>query len=170
MGRSMIRIVSFTLACSAALVSATLISWATSPNDSEAAIRAAHNSPSAAPSSSRSEKPVRVVYAGYGLNINAARAPEKDQAAHDAGTSIVEAPPATSTAPSLGGFKMLSPANALVDVNTASLDDLNATGGGLIGKAIVKGRPYQKLDDLVTKRVISRATFENIKNRVAVNS
>ena len=58
---------------------------------------------------------------------------------------------------------------SLVDLNTATLEELNAlNGGGLIGRAIIRGRPYQSPDELLHKRVLNRATFERIKDQVAV--
>lgn len=56
-----------------------------------------------------------------------------------------------------------------VDLNTASLAELNGLrNGGMIGRAIVQGRPYASLEDLVAKRVLNRATFERIRDQVAV--
>jgi len=56
-----------------------------------------------------------------------------------------------------------------VDLNTASLAELNGLrNGGMIGRAIVQGRPYASMDDLLAKRVLNRATFERIRDQVAV--
>jgi hypothetical protein len=57
---------------------------------------------------------------------------------------------------------------ARLDLNTASAEELNRAGGGMIGKAIVRQRPYADPEDLLRKRVVSRATFERIKAHVAV--
>lgn len=54
-----------------------------------------------------------------------------------------------------------------VDLNTASVAELNALGGGMIGRAIVAGRPYRTADDLVAKRVLTRATFAQIKGQIS---
>lgn len=57
----------------------------------------------------------------------------------------------------------------LVDLNTASAADLNRLrGGGAIGRAIVQKRPYTAVDQLLSKRVLSRATYERIKDQVSV--
>ena len=55
-----------------------------------------------------------------------------------------------------------------VDLNSASVEELNALGGGRIGRAIVNGRPYRSPDELLHKRVLTRATFEQIKGQIIV--
>ncbi|MFD0938810.1 helix-hairpin-helix domain-containing protein, partial [Methylobacterium trifolii] len=58
---------------------------------------------------------------------------------------------------------------ALVDLNTGSLADLyRLRGGGSIGRAIVQRRPYTSVDQLLSKRVLSRATYDRIKDQVSV--
>lgn len=58
---------------------------------------------------------------------------------------------------------------ALVDLNTASVADLNGLrGGGSIGRAIIQRRPYASVDQLLSKRVLSRATYDKIKDQVTV--
>ncbi len=55
-----------------------------------------------------------------------------------------------------------------VDLNSASVQDLNnLRGGGMIGRAIVRGRPYKSVDDLVRKRVLTRSTFRRIADQVS---
>jgi len=57
----------------------------------------------------------------------------------------------------------------LVDLNKGSLEDLNTLdGAGSLGKAIIRGRPYASVDDLVKKRVLRRTSFEKIKDQVTV--
>ncbi|MDQ0448227.1 DNA uptake protein ComE-like DNA-binding protein [Methylobacterium aerolatum] len=59
---------------------------------------------------------------------------------------------------------------ALIDLNTASVADLNRLrGGGNIGRAIVAKRPYAAVSDLLTKRVLSRSVFERIREQVTVH-
>jgi hypothetical protein len=55
-----------------------------------------------------------------------------------------------------------------LDLNSASIDELNAMGGGRIGKAIARARPYASPEDLLRKRVVNRATYARIKDQVAV--
>lgn len=61
------------------------------------------------------------------------------------------------------------PAIALIDLNTASAAELNRLrGGGNIGRAIIAKRPYAQVSDLLTKRVLSRAVYERIREQVTV--
>lgn len=57
----------------------------------------------------------------------------------------------------------------LVDLNAASVQELNSLrGAGLIGKAIMRGRPYRSVDDLLKKRIVNRSLFARIKDQVKV--
>ena len=57
---------------------------------------------------------------------------------------------------------------AKLDLNTASVDELEKLPG--IGdaraKAIVKGRPYKAKDDLVERKILTKAVYDQIKDRV----
>jgi competence protein ComEA len=56
----------------------------------------------------------------------------------------------------------------LVDINSASDDELKALPG--IGEAyskkIIANRPYQRKDQLVSKKVIPEATYNGIKDQI----
>jgi hypothetical protein len=69
------------------------------------------------------------------------------------------------TAPALAAGR----SGGLVNLNAASVDALNdLRGGGRIGRAIVRGRPYGSVEDLVKKRIVSRSVYARIKDQVAV--
>ena len=55
-----------------------------------------------------------------------------------------------------------------LNLNVASIGQLDGLGGGRIGKAIARSRPYASPDDLLRKRVLSRATYARIKDQVTV--
>lgn len=56
-----------------------------------------------------------------------------------------------------------------IDLNTASVEQLNGLGAGMIGKRIIEFRPYTSADELLTRRVLKRADYDVIKNSVAAH-
>jgi DNA uptake protein ComE-like DNA-binding protein len=56
----------------------------------------------------------------------------------------------------------------LVDINTASKEELDSLPGigGPRAEAIIKNRPYKGKDDLLSKKVIPRNVYEGIKDKV----
>lgn len=60
--------------------------------------------------------------------------------------------------------------SVLININTASekeLDSLSGVGLVTAGK-IVEGRPYQAIDELVSKKIIPSKVFEKIKEKISV--
>jgi competence protein ComEA len=77
--------------------------------------------------------------------------------------------PSKSTAPmaTTGKASPAAPA-ALVDINTASAEELDALPG--IGKArgdaIIKGRPYKGKDDLLNRHILPPNVYDGIKTKI----
>lgn len=57
-----------------------------------------------------------------------------------------------------------------LDINAASADELKQIPG--LGEAnakkIIENRPYKRKDELVTKKVLPLATYESVKEHIAV--
>jgi DNA uptake protein ComE-like DNA-binding protein len=91
---------------------------------------------------------------GLGASGTGSAAEKKDQGTKPAAAASAE-----------GAEK---PAADLLDINSASKDDLMKLSG--IGDAfadkIIKGRPYKGKNDLVKKKIIPQATYDKIKDQI----
>jgi DNA uptake protein ComE-like DNA-binding protein len=83
--------------------------------------------------------------------------------------AFVLAAAAPQTAPKTPDVsKMEKKATALLDINTATEQELKALPG--IGDAysakIIAGRPYRAKNELVQKKIVPQATYDKIKNLI----
>jgi competence protein ComEA len=69
---------------------------------------------------------------------------------------------------SAAGAKAAAKATELLDINSATKEQLMKLPG--IGDAysdkIIKGRPYARKDELVSKSIVPKATYEKIKDLI----
>lgn len=74
----------------------------------------------------------------------------------------------TKSGDKMSSTKMASKAGDLVDINSATADQLKALPG--IGEAyskkIIAGRPYDRKDQLVSKNIVPQATYDKISSMI----
>jgi competence protein ComEA len=71
-------------------------------------------------------------------------------------------------APKASKSPISSTSSKLIDINSASQDDLKALPGigDAYSAAIVKNRPYANKSQLVSRKVIPQATYDKISSRI----
>jgi competence protein ComEA len=81
-----------------------------------------------------------------------------------AGVLTVSAVAQTGAAKAKDAPKAVAKAGDLVDINSASADDLKALPGigDAYSKKIIAARPYDKKDQLVSKNVLPQGTYDKI--------
>ena len=90
--------------------------------------------------------------------------------------TLLQAPSALfagqAAAPPTGGHSMPMHGQHVgtLDLNSASLEELKMVPGvnDATAKKIVENRPYARADELITKKVLSKPAYDNIKDHITV--
>lgn len=93
-------------------------------------------------------------------------------AASPAFAQTAAAPAAKPATPALAPapVKHVAPEAVLIDINTATVEQLAAAKGlnKPLAEAIVKGRPYKSTDELVKNKILTDAVFAQVKDALTV--
>ncbi len=104
-----------------------------------------------------------------------ASSPSFSQATQPATGDKMAPPPAAATAPKADKMAPAAKADTkaapkadLLDINSASADELKALKGigDAYSAAIIKGRPYKGKDELLQKKIVPEKTYAEIKDKI----
>ena len=84
------------------------------------------------------------------------------------GAAVAQAPQTAPAAKSTPMMTTASPSSTLIDINSASKDQIMALKGVGEKRAtdIIKGRPYKGKDELVQKNIVPPAVYADIKDKI----
>ena len=76
----------------------------------------------------------------------------------------------TATANTQGALVVGSAVSAQVNINSAPQPELEALPGigPVTASKIISDRPYQKIEDLLDKKIVNKSTFEKIKDSIVI--
>ena len=59
---------------------------------------------------------------------------------------------------------------SLININLASASELDSLSGigPVTSQKIIEGRPYEAIEDLITRKIVSKSVFEKIKDKIVV--
>lgn len=71
---------------------------------------------------------------------------------------------------SVASSQISSNISSQININTASANDLDTLPGvgPKTAEKIISGRPFTKIEELITKKIVGQATFEKIKDKISV--